>query len=185
VNVDQGIDIQYTEEIEFISNSQHCELKDFKRSNFSSVKTDSYCKAITTLKRINKTFIPYEKMMIIASISNEIASCINDFWEDMKDVISTSLLNINADELMTIFIYILIKSEINDLLVHSKIIKDFTTSATRSSVIGYYYTTLEASLCFILSINDKSELLGNKEALKASFNSLNNNSFVEPHENDY
>ncbi len=72
------------------------------------------------------------------------------------------MLNIDADELMTIFIYIIIKTQMNDILIHSKFIKEFTTSTTRSTMIGYYYTTLEASLIYILDVNDISELKKDK-----------------------
>jgi hypothetical protein len=118
-----------------------------------------YEQAIKLLKSINRYKVPFEKMMLIATISSEITECVNVFWKDFEKAMTSSLLNIDADELMTIFIYIIIKSQLADLLVHSKFIKEFTTSTTRSSMIGYYYTTLEASLIYILSVKNKSDMM--------------------------
>jgi hypothetical protein len=118
-----------------------------------------YEQAIKLLKSIRRHRIPYEKMMIIANISSQITESINNYWKDLAKVITSSLLNIDADELMTIFIYIIIKSQMSDILIHSKFIKEFTTMTTKSTMIGYYYTTLEASLIYILEVKDKNELM--------------------------
>jgi hypothetical protein len=111
--------------------------------------------------------VPFEKMILVASISHEITDCVNIFWKDFEKNITPSLLNIDADELMTIFIYIIVKAQFPEVLIHNKIIKEFTTSTSRSTVVGYYYTTLEASLIYILSIKDKNELL-DKSKLRRS-----------------
>ena len=100
--------------------------------------------------------------MLIAKISTEITNCVNYCWEGMENYISPTLLNINADELMSIFIYIALKSQMPDLLIHKKIISEFTTKTTKQSTIGYYNITLEAAIEYIikdaineLNLNDK------------------------------
>lgn len=125
----------------------------------TSIKTKSYEKAISTLYQIKKFKVPFEKMLLISTISNEITTSVNEFWSPCYEYIPRHLLNINADELMNIFIYILIKSQYADLLVHCKIIKEFTTTTTKSSMVGYYFITLEASLIFISGVSNKSDLL--------------------------
>ena len=71
----------------------------------------------------------------------------------MDIIMTSSLLNIDADELMSIFIYIIIKAQMPNLLIHMKIIKDFTTSITKTTMMGYYFATLEASILFILDFD--------------------------------
>ena len=89
-------------------------------------------------------------MLLIASISTEITECVNAFWEGYEDIIpSSSLLNINADELMAIFIYIVIKAQFPEIILHQKIVNDFTSRTTKSTMIGYYNTTLEAAIEYI------------------------------------
>jgi hypothetical protein len=122
------------------------------------INYSSYEQAIKLLKSVKQCRIPFEKMMIIANISTEITESVNSYWKDMELFITNSMLNIDADELITIFIYIIIKSQMSDILIHSKFIKEFTTSSTRSTMLGFYYTTLEASLIYILDVSDISEL---------------------------
>ena len=117
-----------------------------------------YETAIQLLKQIKKYKTPFEKMMISASISSEITDCINDFWINLSDFIKNDLLNLEVDELMSIFIYIIIKSQIYDISVDCQIIKNFTTCITKASMIGYYYSTIEASVIYIQSINNEKEL---------------------------
>ena len=121
-----------------------------------------YETAIQLLKQIRKYKTPFEKMMIIASISNEITDCINDFWTEMENYIKKDFLGIEAEQIMTIFIYIIIKSGIIDIFVHCKMIKYFTTCTTKSSMIGYYYSTIEASITYIKTLKNVDELFQNK-----------------------
>lgn len=139
----------------------------------------SYEQAIKMLKSINRYRVPFEKMILIATLASEITECVNEFWKDFENIITSSLLNIDADELMTIFIYVVIKAHMPELLIHSKFIKEFTTSNSRSTMIGYYFTTLEASIIYILSVKDKESLRSkDKENL---INTLipNKNSFMK------
>ena len=123
-----------------------------------------YETAIQLLKQVKKYQTPFEKMMIFASISSEITDCINDFWKDLNEYIDNNLLNLEIDQLMTIFIYIIIQSQITDISVHCKLIKSFTTCITKASMIGYYYSTVEASVQYISSINNIEELFKDKVA---------------------
>lgn len=136
----------------------------------------SYERAIKTLKLLNSYKIPYEKMAVIASISNEITDCVNDFWKDMEKIITSSLLNIDADELMSIFIYIIIKAQMPNLIIHMKMIKEFTTCITKTTMMGYYFVTLDASIIYILELNENN-LKINKDKLRNSL--MNNRSYNE------
>ena len=82
-----------------------------------------YETAIQLLRQIEKYKAPFEKMLIFASLGNEIKNCIDDFWKDMEDYIKNDLLGVEAEQLMTIFIYIISKAQIKDIVVHCKLIK--------------------------------------------------------------
>lgn len=152
------------------------------KNKYQEKSSHSYESAIKLLKSVSKYKVPFEKMMLIATISTEITECVNNYWKEFENVITSSLLNIDADDLMTIFIYIIIKSNMSELLIHSKFIKEFTTSTTRSTMMGYYYTTLEASLIYILSIKDKTDLQ-NREKMRQSL-VPNKTSFLQEDERD-
>ena len=141
--------------------------KVFNRVSFLRTKNVEYLAfpyetAIQLLKQIKKYKTPFEKMMIIASISNEITECINDFWRNLSEYIKYDLLNLGIDQLMAIFIYIIIKAQIFDISAHCKIIKSFTTCLTQASMIGYYYSTVEASVLYIQSIKNINDLFKNQ-----------------------
>ena len=124
-----------------------------------------YETAIQLLKQIQKYKSPFEKMLIFASLGNEIKNCINDFWNDMEDYIKNDLLGIEAEQLMTIFIYIIAKAQIKDIAVHCKLIQLFSTSMTTSSMIGYYYSNAEASVRFIQGLKNVKELYKGKNRI--------------------
>ena len=143
--------------------------KILNRVSFTRTKNIEYLSypyetAIQLLKQVKKYQTPFEKMMIFASISSEITDCINDFWKDLNEYIDSNLLNLEIDQLMTIFIYIIIQSQITDISVHCKLIKSFTTCITKASMIGYYYSTVEASVQYISSISNIKELFKDKVA---------------------
>ena len=133
-----------------------------------------YETAIQLLKEIQKYKAPFEKMLIFASLGNEIKNCIDDFWKDMEEYFNPDLLGIEAEQLMTIFIYIIIKAQIKDIMVHCKLIQLFTTSMTKSSMIGYYYSNAEASVTFIQSLKNVKELYKGKNRIFDNTDSNNN-----------
>ena len=142
--------------------------KIFNRISYTRTKNIEYLSypyetAIQLLRQIQKFKTPFEKMMIFASISSEITECINDFWKDLSGYIDNNLLNLEIDQLMAIFIYIIIQAQIPDICVHCKMIKSFTTCITKASMIGYYYSTVEASVQYIASIKDAKELIKEKK----------------------
>ena len=124
-----------------------------------------YETAIQLIKQIEKYKSPFEKMLIFASLGNEIKNCIDDFWKDMEDYIKSDLLGIEAEQLMTIFIYIITKAQIKDIIIHCKLIQLFTTSMTKSSMIGYYYSNAEASVSFIKNLKNVRELYKGKSRI--------------------
>jgi hypothetical protein len=157
-----------------IKKRTECEEK--FRHKFSKEVNNSYESAIKLLKTIARYKVPFEKMMLLATISTEITECVNNFWKDFEKVITSSMLNIDADDLMAIFIYLIVKSQLSELLIHTKFIEEFTTGTTKNSMMGYYYTTIKAALSYIASINDKFDL-SNKDK-KAPF-TPNKSSFSE------
>ena len=111
---------------------------------------NGYNTVFKIIRSIAKNRIPIEKMMLIASISSEITECVNHFWRGFDKYISPQYLNINADELMSLFIYALVQSQFPEIIIHLKIIDEFTSKTTKETMIAYYTTTMEAAIDFIL-----------------------------------
>ena len=132
--------------------------KDFsilsEEKNYSRVP---YGQAIEFIKKISDFKVPLEKLIIVASVSSLITESVNNYWKKMERFIQPSMLSIDADELMTIFMYIVFKCHMDSLFVHADFIKYFTSPTTKSTMIGYYYTTLQGCLDFLLEVKNKSE----------------------------
>ena len=133
-----------------------------------------YSSAINILRGIKKYKTPFEKMLIIASISDQITECCSVFWKDMEKYIKKDFLSIEGDELMTIFLYIIIKSQMPEISIFAQMIKNFTTSTTKLTTIGYYYSTLEATIVYIEKLTDTKEVIKRNDQLRISRTSLAN-----------
>ena len=51
---------------------------------------------------------------------------------------------------MSLFIYALVQSQFPEIIIHLKIIDEFTSKTTKGTMIAYYTTTMEAAIDFIL-----------------------------------
>ena len=120
-------------------------IKNFHKKN----KIDGYNTVIIMIHGLKHTKTPFEKMMLIASMSTEITQCIDTYWNDMDNYLPNYYLSINADEFLSLYILVVIKAQFPELIIHEKIIQYFTTKATKSSTIGYYNVTLNAAIEYI------------------------------------
>ena len=140
---------------------------------FIDDKLEGYETAINKLLTLPTIKSPYKKMMLIASISTEITECVNSYWAGMENMLpSSGYLQVNSDELLKIFIFIVAHSQLSDLFINAKFVQNFTFSLTKSSMIGFYNSTLDAAINYIqiklledIKDNDK---IGINEELKKS-----------------
>ena len=140
---------------------------------FIDDKLEGYETAINKLLTLPTIKSPYKKMMLIASISTEITECVNSYWAGMENMLpSPGYLQVNSDELLKIFIFIVAHSQLSDLFINAKFVQNFTFSLTKSSMIGFYNSTLDAAINYIqiklledIKDNDK---IGINEELKKS-----------------
>ena len=131
-----------------------------------------YYTAINLLKSIKKYKTPFEKIVILAALSDEVTQSVSTFWEKMKNYIKNSFLFIEADELMAIFLFIVIKAQISEIFIDSKIVTNFTTPTTRAFNISYNLTLFEASLDCIFNMKNIKDLAKCDKELKEVRKSL-------------
>ena len=96
-------------------------------------------------------------MLVVANMTQKITECITYFWRNSDK--EKSFLEIETEELYVIMTYILIKSDVKNLIIHLKIAEDYTTQTTKQSVVGFYYSNLEAAVLSLLDTQNKEELL--------------------------
>ena len=138
----------------------------FKNKDSKEIKLPMpYISAINLLKSIKKYKTPFEKILLVAAISDQIMESATSFWKDMEPYIEKDYLFIEADEIMTIFLYIIIQSQMPDILLYCKIINNFTTQFTKGFNLAYNYTLLEASVDYINDLKDINDLSKNQNGL--------------------
>ena len=133
-------------------------IKDFIISKNKDKKNDEYVpykSTIDILKKIKMVQSPIDKMEILYSMGNDVIENINTIWKPVENFLPKNFLSIDGDELIKIFGYILIKSKMPEILSHLSFIKNFTTKETKTSMIGYYYTTIEAGVILAKKIEEK------------------------------
>ena len=131
-----------------------------------------FSSAIQLLKNIKHYKTPFEKIVILAGLSDQITESVSNFWSNMKDYIKNSFLFIEADEIMAIFIFIVIKAQMPELFIESKIISNFTTPTTRAFNISYNLTLMEASLETISRMENTKEMGSRDKQLKEARKSI-------------
>ena len=141
----------------------HAQLKDNINANEKKKnnknKNDNtlpipYISAIRLLKSLKNYKSPFEKLLLIATINDQIMESATSFWKGMESYIDKDYLFIEADEIMNIFLYIIIQTQMPEILLYCKIIEYFTTQFTRSFSVSYNFTLLEASLQYINELKD-------------------------------
>lgn len=127
-------------------------LNKTKKINTTKInKYDGYNSAMQILKnKLPKIKSPYKKMIVIATLSTKITECVDNYWAGTDEIIpSSNYLQVNSDELLKIFIFIVAHSNFPELIIHEKIVEKFTFSLTQNSMFGYYNTTLNIAINYI------------------------------------
>jgi len=151
---------------------------------FIDDKLEGYEAAINKLLSLPSIRSPYKKMMLIASISTEITECVNNYWAGMENLLpSPGYLQVNSDELLKIFIFIVAHTQLSELYINAKFVKNFTFSLTKSSMIGFYNSTLDAAINYIqiklledIHDNDSDKIGITEECKKSIIANIRNNS---------
>lgn len=139
-------------------------IKNFHNKN----KIDGYNTVVTMIHGLKHAITPFDKMMLIASMSTEITQCVDTYWNTLDSVLPNYYLSINADEFLSLYIFCVIKAQFPELIIHEKIIQYFTTKTTKSSTIGYYNVTLNAAIEYIQNEGPKELPSDNKNRLRNS-----------------
>ena len=160
-------------------------IKGFHNKN----KIDGYNTVVTIIHGLKHAKTPFEKMMIIASMSTEITQCVDTYWNEIDTYLPNYYLSINADEFLSLFIFVVIKAQFPELIIHEKIIQFFTTKSTKSSTIGYYNVTLNAAIEYIkneapkeIKENEDTNRLRNSAHLISKYLNQNSNKNKESDE---
>jgi hypothetical protein len=143
-------------EINLDENPSQLDIPNLSKLDLMEEKKIPYGKAIEYIQTMKDYRSPLDKLSIIALTSVLVTESIDNFWKG-EDV-QKKFLTIDADELMSIYLYIIYNMNLNSIYTELDFINYFTGSITKQSMIGYYYTTVEGCLNFIMSVKTKEDL---------------------------
>eukprot|EP00743_Colponemidia_sp_Colp-15_P006219 GILK01006690.1.p1 GENE.GILK01006690.1~~GILK01006690.1.p1 ORF type:complete len:452 (+),score=39.66 GILK01006690.1:69-1424(+) len=110
-----------------------------------------YEAAVRCLRCIESMQSPMQKLECIVATSRVICQCVDMYWRDCN--IRSKDLCINADDLLSIFAFVVVHSNLVDIFAHCRIIEEFTTDSIRRSMPGYYLATLQAAVELIQNLS--------------------------------
>ena len=108
-----------------------------------------YKKTINAFKNIEKYHNPFDKLLLTVRLSKLISEEITNFWSqvDKEDLIKNNInLNIEADDFISIFKYIIFKSEIENIHAEIYFIESFTSNEIKLDSEWYYLSLIQVSL---------------------------------------
>ena len=105
--------------------------------------------AIYYLSQIDTFQVPLEKLIMISFLSVIIVESVDKFWEKRINDFPQDFLSIGADDIMSIYLYIICKLGYKSIVVQLEFVKYFTTTITKQSIFGYYYSTFEGCIRYL------------------------------------
>jgi len=116
-----------------------------------ATKNQPYFDAIEKLREVAKLDTPMKKLKCITELNSVICKCIDDFWKGIP--VPQEKLSIDADQYLSILVYIVIKAKVRDLFTNIALANEFATLGSTSSYNAYCLTTLQASFFHLLNID--------------------------------
>ncbi|CDW91387.1 UNKNOWN [Stylonychia lemnae] len=107
------------------------------------LRVSPYSKVIDKLRSIKDFENPLRKIKVIDEAKHCISECIDEFWKGLN--LNQDNLMIDADQLVSIVTYSIIKSQMKDLPGQLKLIEEFTSVQVQNSKFGQALFTVKAA----------------------------------------
>ncbi len=105
--------------------------------------------SILLLRQINHTDSIINKIDYMYKVRDSVLSEIDDFWKNIP--LQSKYKSVDADNLLSLFIYLMIKAQINNLIIQLEIIEDFTSRNLKLSRKGYFFNLFQSSIEYLVS----------------------------------
>jgi len=108
-----------------------------------------YQTAIEKFRGVPDLRSPLQKVRCLVSVVKEIEKCVLRFWERRDPPSSISL---TADDLVSIFAYIVIQAKVDNLYSECEFQADFLSQSDCNDIGGYALATFQTSLGFLQAL---------------------------------
>lgn len=127
-------------------------------------KTPPYQDPIKALKKFEQINSPLKVLKLLTEINNIICSCIDTFWHGSN--IEKDKIRIDADQYLSIMIYIIIKANIPYLYSKITLINEIIKIIGPSKYNAYCLNTVNACFYYFLNTDNIPDQAGEKEKIK-------------------
>ena len=112
--------------------------------------------SILLFRQINDNDSIIRKIDIMYQLRASILNEIDNFWIGIP--LKPKYKSVDADNLLSIFIYLMIKSQIDNLIIDLDIIDDFTNRVLKLSRKGYFFSLFQSSVDYLIENLSLSQL---------------------------
>ena len=139
-------------------------------------ETFPFQEAVVLLRRLSQEHTPRDKLQCLIAVASEVCWCVDRFYS--RDIFiaknfrpKQEELCINADDLLSIVSFILIKSQLTNVISEAAFIDDFISRSMKLHMPGYFLATLQASIELITKL-DKQKFLS-RESIEQELRDTN------------
>ena len=94
-----------------------------------------------------------EKLRLFKDINTIIMDSIGQFWEGID--VDSEDLTVAADQMILIYLFIVVRSKLSNFYSHIMFIQEFTTKYIKQISLGYFLTTYEMALITLIDSDDE------------------------------
>jgi hypothetical protein len=94
-----------------------------------------------------------DKIKLFAEVNDIVMDSIDEFWDGM-DVDRDNLV-ITADQMVIIYLYVVIRSKVPCFFSHLKFIQEFTSQHVKLINYGFYMATYERALITLVDTDEQ------------------------------
>ena len=135
-------------------------IKCFKKKFEGNIPEIAYDKTIKMLKDIYKYKSPIDKLLLTTKLRKSIKAEIDEFWENLpEEELKRKELKfeIEIDDYINIFEYMIVKSGLNDLISHIDFVEIFTNDKIRKELDDYNMQQIKVGLMQISDLEEKKD----------------------------
>jgi len=132
-----------------ISSSPSSNNNDPDDISFTFQYSRPYHRAIKTIRKLSYLKSPRDKLGCILQTFKEIISDVGNFWERYEREVV-----VGADDLVPIFAYVVLNSNIPKIFSEMNFIGEFATDSDMNGKYGYVFATFQISVEIVMRLDD-------------------------------
>eukprot|EP00826_Nyctotherus_ovalis_P024585 TRINITY_DN1899_c0_g1_i11.p1 TRINITY_DN1899_c0_g1~~TRINITY_DN1899_c0_g1_i11.p1 ORF type:complete len:359 (+),score=67.58 TRINITY_DN1899_c0_g1_i11:200-1276(+) len=116
------------------------------------------------LRKIVWTASPWKKLKLISQLNGVICDCVDAFWRGIS--VRSEKLTVDADQYISIMIYIIIQGKVTNIYSHTKFAADLALYELKPSYSNYCLVTLQACFSHLIEMGQSVVSASTRDGLQ-------------------